>query len=156
MRAALLELLGELGGEEWAASTVCPRWAVRDVAAHLLHDDLRRLSRTRDRYAGGRFPAEGESLVEFLDGADQRWVSEAGFLSPALVIDLLTHTSRMLDPMWAEADLDAPSERVWWAGLDQENERASMAHAGPAPSAYCTRQNTWSSGSATTRTTPSS
>lgn len=99
--------------------TVCPGWTVRDVAVHLLHDVLRRLSRTRDRYNGGPSAAEGETLVEFLNGANQRWVTETGFLSPALLIDLLDYTSRLLEAMWAVADLEAPSERVWWAGIDR-------------------------------------
>ena len=51
-RDLLVDLLGTLDEPEWAAATVCPGWSVRDVAAHLLHDDLRRLSRTRDRVEG--------------------------------------------------------------------------------------------------------
>jgi len=117
-RAALLELLGDLRGEEWAAPTACPGWTVRDVAAHLLHDDLRRLSSTRDRHVGGPSPADGQTLVEFLNGANQRWVVETGFLSPRLLVDLLTHTGRLLQVMWAQAELAVPGERVSWAGLD--------------------------------------
>lgn len=118
VRASLLELLGHLREEEWAARTVCTAWAVRDVAAHLLHDDLRRLSRTRDRYGGGPGPAAGQSLPEFLDAANQRWVTEAAFLSPILLVDLLAHTGELVEAMWAGADLDAPSEGIWWAGID--------------------------------------
>ncbi len=117
-RAALLELLTDLRGEEWDAPTVCPGWPVRDVVAHLLHDDLRRLSRTRDRYSGGAPPAPRANLVAFLNAANQRWVTETRFLSPVLLIDLLAHTSRTIEEMWAAAELDAPSEGVWWAGID--------------------------------------
>src|SRR3954471_1295758 len=87
-RTALLELLTGLDLEDWAARTVCPGWAVRDVVTHLLHDDLRRLCRTRDRYVAGPAPEPGEPLVSFLNGANQRWVVEAGFLSPVLLVDL--------------------------------------------------------------------
>jgi hypothetical protein len=38
---------------------------VRDIAAHLLHDDLRRLSRTRDHVEGSA-PEIGESLPAFI------------------------------------------------------------------------------------------
>jgi len=59
-RAALLSLLPELSSQEWTAPAVCPGWAVKDIAVHLLHDDLRRLSRTRDGYSGGPAPATGQ------------------------------------------------------------------------------------------------
>lgn len=117
-RAALLNLLPELSSQEWTAPTVCPGWAVKDIAVHLLHDDLRRLSRTRDGYSGGPAPATGQSPVEFLNSANQRWVTETGFLSPGLLVDLLAHTSPLVEAMWAGADLHAPSEGVWWAGID--------------------------------------
>jgi uncharacterized protein (TIGR03083 family) len=61
------QLLRKLDESDWAAETVCPGWSVRDVAAHLLHDDLRRLSRSRD-HVGGPVPDAGESLPTFLNG----------------------------------------------------------------------------------------
>jgi uncharacterized protein (TIGR03083 family) len=51
-RRLLLELLGTLAEEEWDAPTVCPGWSVKDIALHLLGDDLGRLSRGRDDFAG--------------------------------------------------------------------------------------------------------
>jgi uncharacterized protein (TIGR03083 family) len=117
-RAALLSLLPELSSQEWTAPTVCPGWAVKDIAVHLLHDDLRRLSRTRDGYCGGPAPATGQGPVEFLNSANQRRVTETGFLSPGLLVDLLARTSPLVEAMWAGADLHAPSEGVWWAGID--------------------------------------
>jgi hypothetical protein len=63
MREALVDLLSDLRGAEWVTPTVCPGWAVRDVAMHLLHDDLRRLSRTRDHYHDGPSPENGHLLV---------------------------------------------------------------------------------------------
>jgi len=65
--------------------------SVRDVAAHLLHDDLRRLSRSRD-HVEGPVPKVGESLPTFLNRANDRWVKETRFLSPRLLVDLLIHT----------------------------------------------------------------
>src|SRR5262249_24295032 len=46
-RAALLTLLGELDPTAWAKPTVCPDWSVKDVALHILDDDLGWLSRGR-------------------------------------------------------------------------------------------------------------
>lgn len=115
-RTSLLDLLRLLESRHWTAPTVCPGWEVHDLAAHLLHDDLRRLSRTRDLYGGGPSPLAG-GLVESLNAANQRWVSEAAFLSPALLVDLLEHSGQLIFDMWEAADLDAASEGVWWAGV---------------------------------------
>ena len=43
-RSALLDLLGDLSASDWEAPTVCAGWSVKDVAAHLLGDDIGRLS----------------------------------------------------------------------------------------------------------------
>jgi hypothetical protein len=64
-RDLLIQLLKELEEPDWASGTVCPGWCVRDNAAHLLHDDLRRLSRTRDHVEGSA-PEIGESLPAFI------------------------------------------------------------------------------------------
>ena len=60
-RDLLIQPLRNLDEPEWTADTVCTGWSVRDVAAHLLHDDLRRLSRSRD-HVEGPVPEAGESL----------------------------------------------------------------------------------------------
>src|SRR5437870_13360844 len=59
-RAALLQLLTSLSESDWQRPTICPGWSVKDIAAHLLADDLARLSRGRDRFPGGTFsPSDG-------------------------------------------------------------------------------------------------
>jgi len=80
-RDLLIQLLRKLNEPEWTTATVCPGWSVRDVAAHLQHDDLRRLSRTRD-HVQGPVPDAGESLPTFLNRANDRWVEERRFVSP--------------------------------------------------------------------------
>jgi uncharacterized protein (TIGR03083 family) len=116
-RDLLIQLLRKLEEPEWAADTVCPGWSVRDVAAHLLHDDLRRLSRTRD-HVEGPVPKAGESLPTFLNRSNDRWVKETRFLSPRLLVDLLTATGHFLHRMWADSSLDQLGEGVWWAGVE--------------------------------------
>jgi len=56
-RASLLELLGSLDAGRWQAPTVCPGWSVRDVALHLLGDDIGLLARRRDGFAPVGAPA---------------------------------------------------------------------------------------------------
>ncbi|GAA4879525.1 maleylpyruvate isomerase N-terminal domain-containing protein [Actinomycetospora straminea] len=62
-RARFLELLRVLTPDDWHRPTVCGPWLVRDVVAHVLGDDLSRLSRSRDRYdRSGGGPSGGSSL----------------------------------------------------------------------------------------------
>lgn len=49
LHAELLALLKSLGDEDWHKPTVASAWSVKDVAAHLLDGDLRRLSFQRDK-----------------------------------------------------------------------------------------------------------
>ncbi|WP_422745805.1 maleylpyruvate isomerase family mycothiol-dependent enzyme [Mycobacterium sp. WMMD1722] len=39
-RAALADLLATLTADQWAAPSLCPGWAVRDVTAHLTHSTM--------------------------------------------------------------------------------------------------------------------
>src|SRR6185436_5803192 len=50
----LLELLRSLSPEDWEKQTVAPKWKVKDVAAHLLDTQLRKLSICRDGYIAER------------------------------------------------------------------------------------------------------
>jgi len=47
-RRELLEWLDDLTPDEWHAPTAAPGWTVKDLALHLLDDDLGCLSRGRD------------------------------------------------------------------------------------------------------------
>ena len=132
-RGALVQLLRDLHPVEWTVPTICPGWTVRDMATHLLHDDLRRLSRTRDHYSQAVSPTTAGDLVDFLNEANERWVHENRFLSPHLVTELLGHTGRLIEVMWDAADLDAVSEGVWWAGIDPRKCPAPATRASPRP-----------------------
>jgi hypothetical protein len=55
-RARLLELLGTVADDEWAAPTPCPEWTVLGLCCHLVGDDFATLSWHRDRY-WARLPA---------------------------------------------------------------------------------------------------
>src|SRR4051812_30649663 len=59
-RADLLGFLAGLTAEEWETPTAAPGWRVKDVALHLLDDDLGWLSRGRDGDRSGRLADTGE------------------------------------------------------------------------------------------------
>ena len=50
LEARLVELLRSLSPEEWEAQTLAPKWKVRDVAAHLLDTQTRKLAAARHGY----------------------------------------------------------------------------------------------------------
>jgi uncharacterized protein (TIGR03083 family) len=85
-RASLLELLSALSAGQWQAPTVCPGWSVKDVALHLLGDDIDLLSRRRDGAAPADTPGKPagfQELVTSLDRLNQSWVEATRRISPA-------------------------------------------------------------------------
>ena len=113
-RAELLALLESLDPADWQRATVCPGWRVHDVAAHLVHDYLRKLSSRRDA-AGGPGPRPGADLAAWLHRVNQEFVDVAARWSPRVLIDLLAHLGPQLDDLWAALDLAARGEPVSWA-----------------------------------------
>jgi uncharacterized protein (TIGR03083 family) len=114
VRAALAQVLAGLSAADWQQPTVCAPWLVRDVVAHILGDDLSRLSRSRDghRAAG---PAAGETLPLFLHRHNQQWVEAAASVSPVLLPDLLASVTPQVLAYWRSADMTALGEAVSWA-----------------------------------------
>ncbi|MBV9012357.1 MAG: maleylpyruvate isomerase family mycothiol-dependent enzyme [Pseudonocardiales bacterium] len=117
-RAVLINLLKNLRPDEWQQLTACAPWLVRDVAAHLLGNDLSRLARTRDGHITGNAPRSGEPLPAFIHRFNQDWVSAASRISPAVLVDLLATTSPQVLRMWRDLDLDALGGPVSWASPD--------------------------------------
>lgn len=113
-RGEFVALLRELTAAEWQQPTVCPGWRVHDVVAHVGHDYLRKLSRTRDLYPGPG-PAPGESLPGFLARVNQELVDVARHWSPQILVDLISHLGPQLDQLWASLDLGRTGEAVSWA-----------------------------------------
>jgi uncharacterized protein (TIGR03083 family) len=116
-RASLLRLLNTLEPDDWERPTAAAPWTVRDLAAHMLGDDLNRLSRSRDDHSGDE-PAPGEALPEFLHRINDEWVRAAARISPAAIVTLLEATTPQVLAFWHSVDLDALGEPVTWAGPD--------------------------------------
>jgi uncharacterized protein (TIGR03083 family) len=120
-RSALLELLGELTASDWAAPTVCSGWSVKDVAAHLLGDDVGRLSWGRDGYVNPDFAAGLDigtlpGLVAAIDRQNAVWVMGTRRISPRLLIELLEMTGELTEAHFASLDMNALGMPVDWAG----------------------------------------
>jgi uncharacterized protein (TIGR03083 family) len=114
VRAALADVLSDLGASDWQRPTACAPWLVRDVVAHILGDDLARLSRSRDGHVSPG-PAGGETLPDFLHRHNQDWVDAASRVSTALLRDLLKAVTPQVLAHWWSVDLESLGEAVSWA-----------------------------------------
>jgi hypothetical protein len=116
----LVALLRRLRPREWLLTTPAGAWTVRDVAAHLLDGDLRRISAERDGHAAPP-PADGipdgAALVKFLDTLNAEWVAVSGRLSTGVITNLLEWSGPVVAHLMIEADPHAPAIfPVAWAG----------------------------------------
>src|SRR5918992_929413 len=76
-RADLLDLIDDLSDDGWLAPTEAGHWRVKDVALHLLDDDLGWLSRDRDGDRSGVLPVESDyrAFVAALDRKNEGWAA---------------------------------------------------------------------------------
>ncbi|HUS18008.1 MAG TPA: maleylpyruvate isomerase family mycothiol-dependent enzyme [Chloroflexia bacterium] len=122
LHAKLIGLLRGLPDADWERPTSCALWAVRDIVAHLLDDDLRRLSAHRD---GQPLPSgvaiDGlASLIAFINRTNAEWVAVARRMSPRVLTDLLEVTGPWVVDLFRAIDAGAPAHwSVAWAGEEQ-------------------------------------
>ena len=117
----MLDLLRNLSASDWEAPTVCPGWSVKDVAAHLLGDDIGRLSWGRDGYVNPAFAAGLDiatlpGLVAAIDRQNAVWVAGTRRISPRLLIELLETTGELTEAYFASLDMTALGMPVDWVG----------------------------------------
>ena len=122
LHAELLALLRALSAEDWQRPTVAGRWLVRDVAAHLLDGDLRKIAVYRD---GHFLPLDtpmpsAADLLRFINGVNASGVEFAQRLSPRLIADLLEVTGGWVTSLVTSLPLHGRSIfPVSWAGEDE-------------------------------------
>ena len=127
----LITLLKGLSEEEWHAPTRSTAWNVKDVAAHLLDGDLRRLSLHRDKLT---LPDPDEqirdyaSLVDYLNKLNNTWITASKRLSPKLLIELTKFTFPLV--MEHLKTLDPEEQALFpvdWAGEKESTNRFDIA-----------------------------
>lgn len=119
LEARLIELLRSLTPDDWNRQTIAPRWTVKDVAAHLLDTQLRKLSFGRDGYTPSPGPsiATDRDLVSFIDRLNEEGVTVFRRLSSPVLIAWMEQTSREVATYYASLDPFAPARfGVSWAG----------------------------------------
>lgn len=114
----LLELLRSLSSEDWDRQTLAPRWKVRDVVAHLLDTQLRKLSVVRDGYMAVKPRiASPQDLLDFINRLNAEGVAQYSRLSPPALISLMETASRESCAFHSSLDPFAKAAfSVSWAG----------------------------------------
>jgi uncharacterized protein (TIGR03083 family) len=120
MRAELLAILEDLSDDEWEYPTACVGWTVRDVALHVLGDDVGLLSGLRDHDGQhGRFDT-WEELIAFINMQNALWVKASRRMSRRLLISLLAFTGQQWADFAASLDSYADSGPIGWTGNDSD------------------------------------
>lgn len=118
----LVRLLEGLAAGDWNRHTKARKWTVKDVAAHLLDGDIRRLSFQRDGQAPPapvRPISDCGSLVDHLNALNATWTAAARRMSPRVILELLGFTGPQVCDFLAS--LDPHGEAIFavaWAGQD--------------------------------------
>lgn len=131
LSAELQSALHALSADDWNLPTACAGWTVKDVAAHLLDTELRRLSSHRD---GWHAPGPNrqfdsfQSLVNYLNELNEQWVEAHRRVSPAWLMSMLAQADQQLNAYLETLDLNAPARvAVGWAGETQSTNWFDIA-----------------------------
>jgi uncharacterized protein (TIGR03083 family) len=114
-RAALLGLLDSLTADDFERPTIAGDWTVKDIAGHLVADDLGRVSSQRDGYRRPWDPSI-ESLRSYIDRRNAEWVTAMSRLSPRVVPTLLKFSGAETQALFESLDPFALGPSVDWAG----------------------------------------
>lgn len=120
LQEELLGVLRALPSGAWDLPTTSRRWRVREIAAHVLDGQLRRISTQRDGHAPPppAAPIRGyDDLVRFLNDLNASFVEASLRLSPRVLIELLEWTGPRLQETARATDPFAGAVfAVSWAG----------------------------------------
>ncbi|MDW7690768.1 maleylpyruvate isomerase family mycothiol-dependent enzyme [Flammeovirgaceae bacterium SG7u.111] len=115
----LIALLKSLLPSDWEKPTVCSKWCVKDIAAHLWDGNLRRVVLHRDGYFSKDVPEIKSSadLLAFLNQLNADWVQACKRLSPEVLIEQLDQSGKQMIAEFERLDMEAQAAfAVSWAG----------------------------------------
>jgi hypothetical protein len=116
----LLHLLQNLSLAEWDYPTSNSKWTVKDIAAHLIDTDLRRISFQRDKLnvsASAKQIKNNDQLVEYINHLNDSWIEVSKRLIKGVLIDLLNYVSIEIPKLFNSFDMEREATfGVIWAG----------------------------------------
>jgi uncharacterized protein (TIGR03083 family) len=122
MRAELLRVLKSLSDEQWQAPTACTGWSVKDVALHILADEIGYLSNRRDK-DGIYFDVKSwDELVEKINQQNDTWVRATRRMSRKILLAQLEFMGAQFAEYITSIDVHEETNPVSWAG----NQNAPM------------------------------
>lgn len=119
LHAELIALLRQLAPEDWFKPTPAAGWSVKDMVAHLLDTDMRRLASQRDhhRVMPPTPITDHASLVAYLNQLNAEWVVAAQRISPRLLTEWLAIIGPQVYELFKPLDpLAETGIGVGWAG----------------------------------------
>jgi uncharacterized protein (TIGR03083 family) len=115
---ALLGLLAGLSPEDWDRPTACGSWTVKDVALHILGDEIGNLARRRDGFSPSASIANWDELVTYINDWNRQWVEATRRMSTRTICDLLSFVGGQAADYFGSLDPYAIGGPVSWAGPD--------------------------------------
>jgi uncharacterized protein (TIGR03083 family) len=95
LEAKLMELLRSLAAEDWEKQTLAPKWKVKDVAAHLLDTQVRKLAAARHGYKPENSKKlTPERLISLINSLNAEGVRQYRQLQPDELISRMESASR--------------------------------------------------------------
>jgi uncharacterized protein (TIGR03083 family) len=122
LNTKLVTMLKNLEPADWHRQTIARKWQIKDVAAHLLDGNFRRIALHRDNYfQEPDWPVDTyQGLLDFLNNLNADWVRAAKRLSPRIITELLETTNDEVYGIFKNLDPFANSRYpVAWAGENQ-------------------------------------
>lgn len=114
MRVQLLKLLNGLSADEWNTPTICEGWTVKDVALHMLGDDIGALSWLRDGYSLSVNLNGWGDLVAFINANNDLWVRASRRMSIPVLRHLFAITTDEMNAFLASLDPHEIANPVDW------------------------------------------
>lgn len=122
LNESLVSFLKQLSTDDWEKQTIAKKWVVKDVVAHLVDGNFRRIALHRDQWQlKPESPINSYTdLVTYLNKLNADWVQAMKRVSPAILLELLEATNEQVYSIFKSwKPFDRAAYPVSWAGEDE-------------------------------------